>query len=137
MTFDKYRLPNGDIVNVDATATKGELSIDFTMADGSIVRAFKHEPVIVYYRVGGSSNFEWRSTMVWRDEREAGAPLATVRRMGYPAFMAAASVPAPIRFSDPRVLNKIRCIECWQPIDAAEHTGAFCGRHYESFVDFC
>lgn len=141
MTFDKYRLPNGDVVNVDATATKGDLSIDFTLADGTIVRAFKADPVIVYYRVGGSANFEWRSTMLWRDEREAATALAAVRRMGYHAFMASVFAEVPYRYSDSRIATNLRCIECWQTIRDPKVTGAFCDNHYEKIVeqavDFC
>jgi hypothetical protein len=35
---DKYRLPDGAIVPVDATATKGVQTTDFTMRDGKIVK---------------------------------------------------------------------------------------------------
>lgn len=35
----EYRLPSGEVVRVDATATKGEPIIDFTQRDGSIVKA--------------------------------------------------------------------------------------------------
>jgi hypothetical protein len=35
---DKYRLPDGTIVPVDATATKGAQTTDFTMRDGKIVK---------------------------------------------------------------------------------------------------
>lgn len=37
--FQDYRLPDGRIVAVDATAAKGEPVIGFTLADGRIVDA--------------------------------------------------------------------------------------------------
>ena len=41
MTLLPYRLPNGRVVLVDATATKGVGLIDFTLADGRIVFAVR------------------------------------------------------------------------------------------------
>ena len=37
MTFDTYRLPDGTLVQTDATATKGRLVSDFTLAGGQVV----------------------------------------------------------------------------------------------------
>lgn len=39
MTFDLYRLPSGEIVPVDATASKGLQTITFTLRGGRIVKA--------------------------------------------------------------------------------------------------
>lgn len=36
-----YRLPDGRLVRVDATAAKGALVIDFTLASGKIVQAVR------------------------------------------------------------------------------------------------
>jgi hypothetical protein len=39
MTFDRYRLPDGRVVNVDSTASKGAQTIGFTLIGGTIVTA--------------------------------------------------------------------------------------------------
>ena len=40
-TFDRYRLPDGSIVRIDASASKGLATIDFTLKGGAIVLATK------------------------------------------------------------------------------------------------
>jgi hypothetical protein len=44
MPFQAYRLPSGQIVDVDATAAKGARIIDFTLAGGEIVQAVRLQP---------------------------------------------------------------------------------------------
>lgn len=39
MPFQAYRLPNGQLVDVDATAAKGAPVIDYTLKGGQIVKA--------------------------------------------------------------------------------------------------
>lgn len=39
MEFEEYRLPDGRIVNVDASASKGRAWIDFQLAGGAMVVA--------------------------------------------------------------------------------------------------
>lgn len=39
MTFEFYRLPDGRVVPVDATASKGAPAIGFTLVGGRIVTA--------------------------------------------------------------------------------------------------
>ncbi len=39
MTFESYRLPSGELVNVDATAAKAELFITFQLKGGQVVTA--------------------------------------------------------------------------------------------------
>ena len=39
MTYDTYRLPDGRLVKVDASAAKGLNIIDFQLADGTMVKA--------------------------------------------------------------------------------------------------
>ena len=42
--FTLYQLPDGRIVQVDASAAKGALIIDYTLADGRIVYARRVNP---------------------------------------------------------------------------------------------
>ena len=39
MDFTRYQLPSGEIVDVDATAAKGQLFIGFTLKGGRVVTA--------------------------------------------------------------------------------------------------
>ena len=44
MTFENYRLPDGRIVRVDATASKGAATITYELARGNIVTATRVDP---------------------------------------------------------------------------------------------
>jgi len=43
MTLTPYQLPDGRIVMIDASASKGALIISFTLADGRIVDAIRKD----------------------------------------------------------------------------------------------
>lgn len=44
MTFEMYRLPDGRVVPVDATASKGARTIGFTLTGGEVVTAVAEFP---------------------------------------------------------------------------------------------
>lgn len=55
----------------------------------------------IFYRVGGTENFEWRRTLAYESIERAENALSGVRRQGYTAFVAPNDTPIPTTFDGP------------------------------------